>query len=555
MSASDKKRLRKEQNNQQMTEKQRREKAEAKKLKAYTWTFSIAMILVVCIAFGVLIARFINQSGVFQKNTIAATIGDHELNTVEFSYFFNDAVNNQYSQWNNEYGDYTDYYLQYIYGINPSVSLDKQICDEKAGTTWADFFISAALNDAKQCYALYDLAKADKDFEIPEATKAELEDSKAIMVEMAKMYGYSDVDDYLVALYGYGADQESYNAYLDMTSLAYAYNTAYVETLKYDDKQLREFEKDIYNQFSSFTFNSYYLSYNSFIKCDDEAEDHEHSEVEIKAAQAIAKKTAEDLAKAKSVKELDKLIADLDINKENESAASTKTTNLLYSEASESLQEWLADTARKNGDIAAIPNYTTEQDEDGNETETVNGYYVVVFDSVNKNTMKMTNVRHLLVKFEGGKTDSNGNTTYTDTEKNKAKTEAEGYLKTWQENEPTKESFIELVKKHSDDGSKDTGGLFEDINPDSQYVENFLNWSIDEKRKEGDAEVIETEYGYHVMYFDSYDELTYRDYLVTNAMKEKDYNEWMEEKVKDYTAISVNMSKLNKDIVISSSSY
>lgn len=555
MSASDKKRLRKEQINQQMTEKQRREKAEAKKLKAYTWTFSIAMILVVCIAFGVLIARFVNQSGVFQKNTIAATIGDHELNTVEFSYFFNDAINNQYTQWNNEYGDYTNYYLQYIYGINPAESLNKQICDEKAGTTWADFFISAALDDAKQCYALYDLAKADKDFKIPKATKDELEDSKAIMSEMAKMYGYNNVDDYLVALYGYGADQESYNAYLDLTSLAYAYNSAYVDTLKYDDKQLREFEKDIYNQFSSFTFNSYYLSYNSFIECDDEAEDHEHSEVEIKAALAIAKKTAEDLAKAKSVKELNEMIAKLDINKDNKTAASTKTSNLLYSEASESLQEWLADGSRKKGDIAAIPNYTAEQDEDGNETEEINGYYVVVFDSVNKNTMKMTNVRHLLVKFEGGNTDSNGNTTYTDAEKNKAKTEAEGYLKTWKENNPTKESFIELVKKHSDDGSKDTGGLFEDINPDSQYVENFLNWSIDEKRKEGDAEVIETEYGYHVMYFDSYDELTYRDHLVTNAMKEKDYTAWMEEKVKDYTAVSLDMSKLNKDIVIERSSY
>lgn len=555
MSASDKKRLRKEQINQQMTEKQRREKAEAKKLKAYTWTFSIAMILVVCIAFGVLVARFLNQSGFFQKNTIAATIGDHELNTVEFSYFFNDAINNQYTQWNNEYGDYTDYYLQYIYGIDPAVSLKDQICDENSGTTWADFFISAALNDAQQCYALYDLAKADKDFELPEATKTELDDSKAIMTEMAKMYGYSNVDDYLVALYGYGADQKSYNAYLDMTSMAYAYNSAYVESLKYDDEELREFEEDIYNQFSSFTFNSYYLSYSSFIECDDEAEDHEHSEVEIEAALAIAKKTAEDLAKAKSVAELDKLIAGLDINEENESASSTKTTNLLYSEVNESLQEWLADTARKNGDIAAIPHYTTEQDEDGNETESINGYYVVAFDSVNKNTMKMTNVRHLLVKFEGGTTDDSGNTTYSDEEKANAKAEAEGYLKTWQENDPTKESFIELVKEYSDDGSKDTGGLFEDINPDSQYVENFLNWSIDEKRKEGDAEVIETEYGYHVMYFDSYDELTYRDYLVTNAMKEKDYNAWMEEKVKDYTAVSADMSKLDKDVVLSSSSY
>ena len=32
-------------------------------------------------------------------------------------------------------------------------------------------------------------------------------------------------------------------------------------------------------------------------------------------------------------------------------------------------------------------------------------------------------------------------------------------------------------------------------------VEPFEAWSLDEARKEGDLGVVETEYGYHVMYF------------------------------------------------------
>ena len=49
MSASAKKKLRKEENAAQLTEKQLKEQKEAKKLKAYTLTFAIIMVLVVAI--------------------------------------------------------------------------------------------------------------------------------------------------------------------------------------------------------------------------------------------------------------------------------------------------------------------------------------------------------------------------------------------------------------------------------------------------------------------------------------------------------------------------
>ena len=93
MSASDKKKLRKEQVAELLSEKQRQEQAEAKKLRIYTIGFLAAMALIVCIVIGVLGVRAVNQSGVFQKNTIAATIGDRELNSVELGYYYNDAIN------------------------------------------------------------------------------------------------------------------------------------------------------------------------------------------------------------------------------------------------------------------------------------------------------------------------------------------------------------------------------------------------------------------------------------------------------------------------------
>ena len=53
-----------------------------------------------------------------------------------------------------------------------------------------------------------------------------------------------------------------------------------------------------------------------------------------------------------------------------------------------------------------IPSTATSTDEEGNETTTTTGYYVVRFENCNDNNFPLKNVRHILAKFEGGTTDS-----------------------------------------------------------------------------------------------------------------------------------------------------
>ena len=177
-----------------------------------------------------------------------------------------------------------------------------------------------------------------------------------------------------------------------------------------------------------------------------------------------------------------------------------------------------------------------------------NGYYVFVYISRNDYLEPLANVRHLLVKFEGGTT-SGSTTTYSAEEKAKAKREAAGYLMQYLTGEKTEESFIELVKAHSDDSSASTGGLFEDITPDSNYVANFLNWAIDPDREAGDAEVIESQYGYHVMYYVGDDELTYRDYLINQDMRSEAMEEWHTSLVDAVKVTEGNSDRINKDLV------
>ena len=114
-----------------------------------------------------------------------------------------------------------------------------------------------------------------------------------------------------------------------------------------------------------------------------------------------------------------------------------------------------------------------------------------------------SSVRHILVMPEGGTVSEDGyTTTYSDEEWAACLKKAEEILDEWKAGAATEESFAELVPVYSEDsGSLETGGLYEGITPTSSYVENFLNWAIDEARVSGETGIVQTEYGYHVMYF------------------------------------------------------
>lgn len=553
MSASDKKKLRKEQASAFLTEKQMKEQAEAKKLRTYTITFITAMVLIVCITVGVLAARAVNHSGVFQKNTIAAVVGDHQINSVELSYYYSDKINEFYNDWYEQYSTYTDTYLNMM-GLNTSKPLNEQVYDQESGKTWAQYFIEAAVEQAKSDYALYELAINDKDFKLPEDEQKTLDNLKKNLDVNAVLYGFSNGNQYLRTVYGYGSDVDSYYNYSERSMIASAYYNAHNDSLKYDANAIDEYQKDKKDNYNSYDYSYSYLSYTDFRTGGTKGEDGNmtYTDKENNDARDLMKATAEEMATAKTLEELKKKAEAAKVNEKSELAVNTEKAKL-HTAINAALANWLAEAERKDGDIAAIPNTTTVKDEDGKETTLTNGYYVAIFNSKTENKKNLANVRHLLVKFTGGTEDEEtGEIVYSAAEKDTAKVKAEGFLKTWKEGEATEETFIELVKKNTDDsGSKETGGLYEDITPASQYVTNFLNWSISDERQKGDTGIIETEYGYHVMYYVGDSDITYRDYMITNEMREADQAKWYEESLKDITTSIGDTSKMALDMVLS----
>ena len=174
----------------------------------------------------------------------------------------------------------------------------------------------------------------------------------------------------------------------------------------------------------------------------------------------------------------------------------------------------------------------------------------VMFESSTDNVKPMANVRHLLVAFEGGTKDSSGNTTYSDEEKAAAKAKAEELLEQWKSGDATEDSFAELVKDNTaDTASASTGGLYENINPDSNYVTSFKDWAL-EDHQPGDTGIVETEYGYHIMYFVGGSEQTYRDYMIENQLHSDDMQSWYDGLVEATTVNVLNTSKIRKDLVL-----
>jgi hypothetical protein len=411
MSASNKKKLRKEQNAAVLTEKQLKEQQEAKKLKTYTWTFVIAMILVIVIAIGSVIR--IPITGAVNRSSHAININNHQLSATDLTYYFVDAINDHYNEAYKMYGNYASMLL----GFKTGTPLNEQkYTASEDFETWADYFMDKCIENAKKIYALYDDAVA-KGHKLSETEQKTLDSNIEAISTMAKLYGYSNANAYLRATYGTGANLKTYTAYYTINSLASSYFDAHSDSLKYTDDDFRAYEKDKFNDYSSFSYGSYTLPVSSYLTGGTKSED--------------------------------------------------------------------------------------------------------------------------------GKT-----TTYSDAEKEAAKKKAQEYLDMWKNGAADELSFSQLVKEYSDDGYAETGGLYENIHPESNYVDNFKNWAIDPARQPGETDIIETEYGYHVMYFVGWSDLTYRDYMITEQLRDADQKAWLQEILDNVEADILDYSGLELDLVL-----
>jgi len=114
---------------------------------------------------------------------------------------------------------------------------------------------------------------------------------------------------------------------------------------------------------------------------------------------------------------------------------------------------------------------------------------------------KFVDVRHILVQVKGGTTAEDGSTTYSEEEWKTCEEAAQAILDQWLAGDRTEESFAALASEKTEDpGSQQSGGLYQQVY-EGQMVPAFNDWCFDESRAYGDYGLVQTNYGYHLMFF------------------------------------------------------
>ena len=446
----------------------------------------------------VAIVTFVWKSNIVQKAAGAVTINGEKYTAAEVNYYYKNVYRNFLSNYSS--------YLS-VFGLDTSKSLKDQDCAmSEDGGTWYDYFLKQALDQMCAVHALVDSAQKEG-YKYPDSIQTDLESSMKTLDSSASSYGYSTAQ-YLSALYGSTMTRKVYQAQLLLSMEAQDYSKNYENSLTYTTDQLTAAYQADTKTYDMVNCEYVKVDGSAAAKTDASGKSTEATDAEKKDALAAAKKLADSIyADYQAGGDLSKLA---DSNKDT--ATYTANDSTTYSDAT--LQKWLFDSSRKSGDSAVLDDSTASS-----------AYYVVV------------DVRHILIQPATGekKEGEDGYEAEQTKLKAEAKQKAEDLLAKWKSGDATEDSFAALAKENSaDTGSASDGGLISQVSKSSSLVDAFKNWCL-EKHNPGDTGIVESDYGYHIMYFVGTD-LPYWQSQVTSSLKSNDFNTWYTGLTKDYTA-------------------
>ena len=403
------------------------------------------------------------NSHVIERNAKAYTVNGETFTAADVNYYYRNAYNSFVNQNS----------AQINYYFDTSKDLREQECSFADGS-WFDYFADQAFSTINQVSALAKEAKA-QGFDAAEAEEAALATDYSYIDTYAAMQGYTRAQ-YLQGVFGSTMTTKVFERNVRLVALAEAYRDAYTDSLTYSDAEIQaayDADPTAYQsadiEFAIFTYTA-----------ESDATDDEKTDL-----LAEAKETAQTaLSRYADGESFEALAEELGGTYYHQAHASRS----VYSE----MLNWAFDDARRSGDTTIVP-YGE------------NGFYAAVFHSCTRNDYRPVSVRHILVETEEI---------------------ANSVLKQYLAGEQTEEAFGALAAQYSSDGNAASGGLYEDIAL-GQMVEPFETWCFDSSRKSGDTGIVETDYGFHVMYFVETNPLEYWKVDAQNDLRTADFNEWI----------------------------
>ena len=464
-------------------------------------------IVIAIAAIAVIVFFAMVTTGFFEAHSTAATVGTRKLSAAEVNYWLIDTYSEEQSAM--------------AYLVDEELPLSEQEYPEEGFETWYDYMLDLALDTASSTYAVYDEAMAEG-YTLSDTAKEEIKTQLNNLNLYGSMYGYTNGSAYLSAMYGPGCKTSSYKDYLTVNRVAQEYVSAKFADNTYTAEELDAFYAEHADEVDVISYRAFQLLAETTT---DENGDTTVTDEALSAAEEKA------IAMAEAVKGDEEKFLELALENtpEDQQAsfdadASTQAPNTIKNQTPEVAREWLSDDTRTFGDVYVAENTSG------------NGFYVFFFQEAIDMDISLPSVRHILVQPEA---DEEGN--ISDDAWAEAKTRAEEILAEYEAGEQTEEAFAALADANSSDtGSTGNGGLYENITP-GQMVPEFNDWCFS-IHNEGDTDVIETSYGYHVMYFVGESLNSYRDVATEAAKRSSDYTAW-EEDIENTTAYALKSDK------------
>lgn len=528
---------------------------------------AIAIVLVVAILGGVVFA-IVDNKGVFERNKVIMTVGDTEIDKYEYSYYYTTMLDNYISQA-----------VQYeMYGMSMGCDFSKSLSEQEyigelegyENPTFADYFDMSTVDSikfVKACVAYAEengITLTEEDNEVITSNFENID--KARTNQDGSKYS---VGAYLRLSYGKGMTEELYRKILSEQLLAQRVTQVKQDEFKasYTDEEVEKAYTDGIDNYGVVTYRSY-----AFTPVVSE-EAATATEEEIAAAKAAAEDFIANVTDEESFKTLAAAHAQ---EKGDEAADSILTDDTLTLTIDASLSQFSVDEETFNWAKTAKAGDTYLQSAEDSFTV----YYMI--DPVHKaaDAVESYDVRHILIQFpeaDDKATDGDAKeeiavkefdaSKYDATVVNNIKTpvtDVESYnkaidvLTSYLEGDKTEDAFAALAVEHSADGNAAEGGIYEDV-PLGQMVSEFEGWAVDMDRKAGDVGIVETNYGYHIMYYIDKTITNWADTVKTDLASE-DYTEFYDSLVasesvkaseKDaemYAEVSANMDTTAKNI-------
>ena len=372
---------------------------------------------------------------------------------------------NNYNSFVNQNQDMMSYYFD--------TQKDLREQEYPGGGTWYDYFLDSALTTLDSVSAVAKQAKAEG-FTAEEDETAALENNYSYIDLYAAAQGYTR-EQYLQAYYGPLMTTKIFEKNVRMSALAEAYSTAHEESLVYSDDDIKaayDADPAAYQsadiEFVTFTYTA-----------ESDATDAQKEEL-LAEQKALADEVLTRYAAGEA----------FDAVAEELGGSYVHSAHATRSVTSEMLI-WAFDEARQSGDTTVIP-YGS------------NGYYAVLFHSCARDDYHPVSVRHILVDDEEL---------------------ANSILEQYLAGEQTEDAFGLLAAQYSSDSNASSGGLYGDF-PLGMMVEPFESWAYDSARKAGDTGIVQTDYGYHIMYFVGVSDTPYWKIAAENDLRIGDYQEW-----------------------------